>query len=180
METSNQTEIQEDVTELPLITVVVPCYNHGKYLRESVESLLAQTYKNLEIIVVNDGSTDNTLEVLKSYGNRITLLQQENQGPETARSRAAAVTDSEYFVLLDSDDLLLPHSLATYDKIIRDLNAPPVIIGAAASFQTGTPVPESPSLDINYLHYRNLFDRALLSRHSRSTIHAVRFTDLQA
>lgn len=106
---------QEDVTELPLITVVVPCYNHGKYLRESVESLLAQTYKNLEIIVVNDGSTDNTQVVgsmLPALDRRVKFINfEKNMGKWHCLNTAIEQSKGLIVTCQDADDLALPERI---------------------------------------------------------------------
>ncbi|MDO4762966.1 MAG: glycosyltransferase family A protein [Flavobacteriaceae bacterium] len=73
----------------PLISVIVPCYNVEKYVAECLESIIAQTYQNLEIIVINDGSTDNTVEAIKPFlsDDRIKYIHQENKGVSEARNR---------------------------------------------------------------------------------------------
>jgi len=93
--------------------------------------------------VIDDGSTDKTRDVLRGYGTRIKVIHQENQGPEAARSRGAAVAGGEYLVLLDHDDLLFPWSLATYDRIIRTFESPPLIIGAMSYFDDERAIPGS-------------------------------------
>ena len=67
-------------------SVVIPVYNRARFLREAIDSVLSQTFTNFEVIAVDDGSTDESLEILKSYGSRITVIQQANQGPEIARN----------------------------------------------------------------------------------------------
>jgi glycosyltransferase involved in cell wall biosynthesis len=141
-------------------SVLVPVFNRPKLVRETIDSVLAQTFTDYELVLIDDGSTDETPDVLKSYGDRIKIIRQVNQGPEAARHRAVSLTDGEYFVLLDSDDLLLPHSLATYDRIIRLLDAPPVIIGAMASYQTGDALPGDGNNGVLEVYsYADLFDR---------------------
>jgi glycosyltransferase involved in cell wall biosynthesis len=140
-------------------TVLVPVYNRPVLVRETIDSVLAQSFTDYELVIIDDGSTDETPEVLRSYGDRLKIIRQQNQGPEAARHRAAAETDGEYFVLLDSDDLLLPHSLATYDLIIRHVNSPPVVIGAMAPYRTGEPLPNFSSGIVEIYRYRDLFDR---------------------
>ena len=68
----------------PLVSIVIPVYNGANYMREAIDSALAQTYKNIEVIVVNDGSTDNTDEIAKSYGDKIRYFKKENGGVATA------------------------------------------------------------------------------------------------
>ena len=115
-------------------SVLIPAYNREKYVTEAVDSVLSQTFRDFEVLAVDDGSTDNTLQVLESYGSRIRVLRQSNQGPEVARNTAAKVARGEYLVLLDSDDLMLPHALMSYERIIRSFDSPPVIIGAMTEF----------------------------------------------
>jgi len=111
-------------------SVIIPVYNRAQLIRETIESVLTQVFKNYEIIVVDDGSTDGTYTVLEEYGSRIILLSQPNQGPEYARINGIAVAQGEYLVFLDSDDLLLPHTLATYDAVIKHIGHPAVLLGA--------------------------------------------------
>ena len=91
----------------PLVSIIVPCYNQGRFLRYALDSALAQTYPNVEVVVVNDGSTDDTSEVARSYGDRIVLVEQENAGLSAARNSGILASSGEFIVLLDSDDVLL-------------------------------------------------------------------------
>ena len=95
----------------PLISVVIPVYNTAKYVTESIESAFAQTYSPIEVIAVDDGSTDSSLEVLESYGDRIQIIQQENQGCGAARNAGNAIARGEFVAALDSDDVWLPDKL---------------------------------------------------------------------
>ena len=106
-------------------SVVMPVYNRAKYLRQAIDSVLSQTFTDYELIAVDDGSTDDSPEILKSYGNRITVVRQPNQGPEVARNTGAALAQGEYLAFLDSDDIFSPHVLETYDRIIRAFDSPP-------------------------------------------------------
>ena len=118
-------------------SILMPVYNREKYVRQAVESLLSQTFTNFELFAIDDGSTDSSAEILKSFGNRIKLIQQSNHGPEVARNAGAALAQGEYLVLMDSDDFLLPYALETYDKIITALDAPPLILGADVFYREG-------------------------------------------
>jgi glycosyltransferase involved in cell wall biosynthesis len=93
-----------------LVTVVIPCYNQARFLGEAIESALSQTYKNFEVVVVDDGSDDHTSEVAARYG-RVRLVRQENKGLSAARNRGFAEGRGEYVVFLDADDRLLPDAL---------------------------------------------------------------------
>lgn len=95
------------------VSVIIPAYNSSEYLIAAIESVLCQSYKNIEIIVVDDGSTDNTKNVLASYIEKglLSYNYQENQGPGSARNRGIRKAKGEYIAFLDSDDILLPDSV---------------------------------------------------------------------
>ncbi|MGA2602767.1 MAG: glycosyltransferase family 2 protein [Verrucomicrobiia bacterium] len=95
----------------PLVSVVIPTYNYGHYICETVESALAQTYSPVEIIVVDDGSTDDTRERLATYGNRVRYIRQQNRGLSAARNTGIQAAQGAFIALLDSDDLWLPDKL---------------------------------------------------------------------
>jgi glycosyltransferase involved in cell wall biosynthesis len=116
------------------ISVVIAAYNREGLIRRTIDSVLAQTNKAYEIIVVNDGSTDRTHQVLESYGELIKIAFQQNKGPEIAYRTGVSIASGEYIAFLDSDDLFFPHALETYDKVIRSLQSPPLIIGAIQRF----------------------------------------------
>ncbi len=116
-------------------SVVIAAYNRENYVRQTIDSVLSQTFTDYEIIVVDDGSTDRTQDVLQSYGDRIRGIRQVNQGSEAAFRKGASLAAAEYLAFLDSDDLFMPCALATYDAIIRELDSPPLIIGAMIRFR---------------------------------------------
>lgn len=93
------------------VSVVVPCYNYARFVGEAIESALGQTVKPLEVIVVDNGSTDNTLEVLRAFGDRIRVVAQENRGQSGARNAGFEVARGELLALLDADDVWLPQKL---------------------------------------------------------------------
>lgn len=96
----------------PQFSVVIPTYNRAKILHRSLESIFSQTYPPAEIIVVNDGSADDTREVLASYGERIQAINQPNAGLSGARNAGIKAAHSEWIVFLDDDDELVPSRLA--------------------------------------------------------------------
>ncbi len=96
---------------MPTISVIIPTYNGARYIRQAIDSVLAQSYSDYEIIVVDDGSTDNTAEILWPYGDRITYLYQSNQKLPTARNNGITASKGKYLAFLDSDDLFLPDKL---------------------------------------------------------------------
>lgn len=89
-----------------LISLIIPVYNGSKYILQTMDSILAQDYPNLEIIVINDGSTDDTLKKLEKYKNKITVFTQENGGISNARRTGVSLAKGEYIVFSDSDDIL--------------------------------------------------------------------------
>jgi glycosyltransferase involved in cell wall biosynthesis len=86
------------------VSVIIPNYNYAQYLAEAIESVLQQTYKNIEVIVVNNGSTDNSLEILEKYSNLIFLVNQENLGQSGARKSGLDRATGEFIAFLDADD----------------------------------------------------------------------------
>jgi glycosyltransferase involved in cell wall biosynthesis len=95
----------------PLVSAIIPNYNYARFVGEAVESALGQTYPNIEVIVVDDGSTDNSLEVLEQYRDRIKIVEQENSGVCVARNRGVAESKGEYIAFLDADDVWLPEKI---------------------------------------------------------------------
>jgi glycosyltransferase involved in cell wall biosynthesis len=96
----------------PLVSVIIACYNHGRYLATAIESILILEYPNIEIIVVDDGSTDNTQEVLKEF-SEVKNVYQENQGLSAARNTGIANSSGEFLIFLDADDWLLDYAIST-------------------------------------------------------------------
>lgn len=93
----------------PIVSIIVAVYNDEKRVAEAIESALAQTLEDVEVIVVDDGSTDNTPEVLERYRDRITIIRQQNRGVSAARNAGIAASHSKYVCFLDSDDMLTPN-----------------------------------------------------------------------
>lgn len=96
----------------PLVSIVINNYNYARYLAQAVDSALAQTYRPLEVVVVDDGSTDGSREILARYGDRIRLIAKANGGQASAFNVGIEAARGEYIALLDSDDYLLPHAVA--------------------------------------------------------------------
>lgn len=94
------------------ISIIIPTYNAAKYLQQAINSALAQTYSKREIIIVDDGSTDSTSQILAEYGSAIRVVHQANQGSAAACNAGVAVAQGEYIAFLDADDVWLPEKLA--------------------------------------------------------------------
>jgi glycosyltransferase involved in cell wall biosynthesis len=103
-------------TSTLLVSVVIPTYNRAGTIARAVDSVLAQTWRPLEVIVVDDGSTDQTGEILADYGDRIRLIRQNNRGPGAARNTGIQAASGQIISFLDSDDIWLP------DKTERQVN----------------------------------------------------------
>lgn len=101
-----------------LVSVIIPCFNAQRWLTEAINSCLEQSYPNIEIIVIDDGSTDNSLQILKSYKNKIRWESSTNKGGNYARNRGFSLSKGEYIQFLDADDYLLPEKI---DKQVRCL-----------------------------------------------------------
>ena len=104
---------------MPKISVVIPCYNSATTIQETIESVLVQTYRDFEIIVVDDGSTDGSKEMIHSYGDQVRYFYQPNAGQAAARNKGIREAKGEYIAFLDADDLWLPEKL---DKQIQVLS----------------------------------------------------------
>jgi len=96
---------------LPKVSVITAAYNHVQFIRQSVESVQAQTFRDFEHIVIDDGSSDGTADILQSFGERITYVRQENRGAHAAINRGIRMSSGEYIGIVDSDDAWLPGKL---------------------------------------------------------------------
>jgi len=94
-----------------LVSVIIPNYNYAQYLREAIDSVLGQTHSNIEIIVVDDGSTDGSKAVIETYGKEITPVFQQNEGVSAARNNGVTASSGEYLAFLDADDSWMPEKV---------------------------------------------------------------------
>ena len=110
----------------PKVTVLMPVYNCEKYLRESIESILNQTFKDFEFLIINDGSSDKSAEIVESYNdNRINFVQNEkNIGLAASLNRGLDIAKGEYIARMDADDISLPERL---EKQVRFMETNPQI-----------------------------------------------------
>ncbi len=116
------------------ISVIIPSYQHGDTIETCLLSLFSQTFKDFEIIVVNDGSTDNTAEVLEKYKDRIKIINQENLGAPAARNRGFGESTGEFVIFCDADVDAKPEMLA---KMFEALKKNPEVSYAYSSFMWG-------------------------------------------
>jgi glycosyltransferase involved in cell wall biosynthesis len=122
---------------MPLFSVVIPSFNRVTLLDATLKSVFAQHFTDYEIIVVDDGSTDATMDYLQSLQHRVAILHQPNQGPGAARNRGARHAGGSYLAFLDSDDLWFPWTLEVYRDVIRKYNDPSFVTGRPYLFSDG-------------------------------------------
>ncbi|MGI4824391.1 MAG: glycosyltransferase [Janthinobacterium lividum] len=139
----------------PLVSVVIPCYNHGRYLVEALTSVWAQDYLAVEILVIDDGSTDDTREVALRYAS-VRYYYQPNQGPSAARNAGIARSSGEYLVFLDADDWLLPHALSRNAQYLRQNPRLAFVSGGHQKVQASTSIVTAVHQEVNNNHYYHL------------------------
>lgn len=128
------------------VSVITPCYNGSRFLRQTLESVLAQTRPPLEVLVVDDGSTDDSAQVAESFGPPVRVIRQSNQGESVARNRALTEARGDYAVFLDADDLLESRSLERLADSVSGRTGAVALMGCAwfsedpfAPYATGLP-----------------------------------------
>lgn len=104
----------------PKISVIIPTYNRVHFLQEAIESVFRQTFQDYEIIVIDDGSSDNTKEMISKLGHKIRYFYQDNRGRSSARNHGIQMARGEYIAFLDSDDVFLPEKNAIQVKALDD------------------------------------------------------------
>jgi len=104
----------------PFFSVIIPTYNRERFIKRAIKSVLNQTCKDYEIIVVDDGSKDRTKKMVSSFGSRVRYVYQKNQGPSTARNTGIQEARGEYIAFLDSDDQFLPRKLEKNKKFLEE------------------------------------------------------------
>jgi glycosyltransferase involved in cell wall biosynthesis len=107
----------------PLVSIIIPCYNAARWVSEAIVSCLEQTYQPIEIIVIDDGSTDNSLSTLDTYREKITLETGPNRGGNHARNRGFALSHGAFIQFLDADDYLLPDKITRQAHFLEETGA---------------------------------------------------------
>lgn len=128
------TRHDNNTMNIPLVSVVIPAFNAERYIRKTLDSVIQQTYKNLEIIVVDDGSSDRTADIVSTYqkqDSRLLLLQQPNSGVAAARNTAIRFSNGEFVAPIDADDIWYPYHL---EKQVRRLALSPAQVGLVYSW----------------------------------------------
>ena len=147
---------------MPTVSIVIPTYQHAGEIARCLQGILAQDFADYEIIVVNDGSTDDTLKVLEPFKDKITLINQENRGGNAARNRGFQQSKGPYVLFCDADVLMRPDML---QKMLDALKAHPEASYAYSSFRFGFkkfglwPFDAAKLRKMNYIHTTSLIRR---------------------
>lgn len=152
-----------------LISVVIPCYNHGKYLPEAIDSVLSQSHKKVEIIVVDDGSTDDTRDVVHNrYAgvNEVKYVYQTNQGLSAARNTGIDNSMGNYYVFLDADDWLVDNALATNLSYLEANKLLAFVSGGHIIVNFGEDYREEKCEIIPGDHYNEMLQRNYIGMHA--------------
>lgn len=139
-------------TDQPLISVIIPCYNYGAYIRDAIDSVRAQTYQNWEMLLVDDGSKDNTAAIAQEYiaqDARISYHYQPNQGLSAARNTGLGLAKGEYVQLLDADDYIATEKLALHLQTLLAQPQAALVFGDTYNFQHSEIVAERKQVQLH-------------------------------
>ena len=134
----------------PLISIIVPTYNVEKYIRTCIESILAQTYRNIEVIIVNDGSTDQSLAVISDLicsHHNVKVINQKNQGLSVARNTGIDVATGKYITFVDADDKIMPGFVSSLYQI-ADKTGADIVRGSFRDFNGNIPKGWGPDFNV--------------------------------
>jgi glycosyltransferase involved in cell wall biosynthesis/peptidoglycan/xylan/chitin deacetylase (PgdA/CDA1 family) len=116
-------EIRENIIQEKIVSVIIPCFNAEKYIGQAIESILNQTYKNFELLIINDGSSDSSPDVIKKYGQldkRVNYFEQVNNGVSYSRNRGIELAKGEIIAFLDADDVWEPENLEVKTNALKE------------------------------------------------------------
>lgn len=143
----------------PLVSIIIPTYNNGRFISFAIDSALNQTYRNLEIIVVNDGSIDDTKEIIKQYQGRIKYIYQANQGPASARNKGIKESQGKYLQFLDADDLISSEKIEKQVEFLEKEKYPVVVYSDVRYFRD---YDIEHLIDLSFPHYTGYIFSKLL------------------
>lgn len=146
-----------DANDSPTFSVIVPVYNRVSLVARTLDSVLSQAGSDIELIAVDDGSTDGSVELLASYGSRIKLLTQANRGPGAARNLGAKQARGEYLAFLDSDDLWFPWAARTYATVIERARHPAFVAGTPHVFRDEAELSGAREDELRYFSFPDFF-----------------------
>lgn len=157
------------MAKAPAVSVVIATYNRAKLIGETLQSILAQDFQDFELIIIDDGSSDNTREVIAPYRSRVQYVYQPNRGPSAARNRGVALAAGNWISIQDSDDLAAPDHLSVlYDCVRRRPDCAMVfangayLAGPEHNRRTIIPPAKSRRLSESGVGLRDLFDKSLV------------------
>lgn len=160
-------------TKNPLVSVIITNYNYAQYVGEAIKSVLNQTYENLEIIVIDDGSTDNSDKIISGYAKKnknIRYIKQKNQGVVSARNKGLAKISGEFFLFLDGDDMLPNDYVKTLIAVAQE-DEVDVVYTDYQKFGETDDKSDFPEYDLeklkrgNYIHVSALVRSSVVKRH---------------
>lgn len=128
--------MQKDKKNPLLVSVVICVYNGEKYIKEAIESVLSENYPQMEILCIDDGSTDSTMDILRNFGSAVKISSQQNQGVAVARNFASQIAQGEFITYLDSDDLFVPGRIAAMVEVLLQNPETAIVFGQIKQFIT--------------------------------------------
>ena len=150
---------------MPLFSVIIPTLNRKALLQRTLDTVFRQDHAGAEVIVVDDGSSDGSLEYLASLEPRVRVIRLDRRGPGAARNAGAAAASGDYLAFLDSDDLWFPWTLATFEQIIADYDRPAYICGRFVQFSDERALADCPAQAVKadvYPDYLSSWPRQLV------------------
>lgn len=144
---------------MPLFSIIIPAYNVAATIAETLESIRTQRFRDFEVIVVDDGSTDETGVVVQNY-EEVRYLFQQNQGPGSARNNGARYAKGKFLIFLDADDVMFPWGLELYEKEIQNAGNVSLFGGQIFPFDTNEDLDECEETSIRVMHMANYFEAA--------------------
>jgi glycosyltransferase involved in cell wall biosynthesis len=159
-------------TENPLVSVLIPAYNAEKWISQSIESALAQTYSPIEVIVVDDGSTDGTLNEIRKFGDRVRLIPGGHAGANFSRNLLTQAAQGEWLQYLDADDYLLPNKIADQMRFKRNhesldvIYSPTIIRREDTRMETATTIEAPNDATVHFVRWIPFCTHGMLLRRS--------------
>jgi len=148
---------------MPLITVIIPTFNRATLVGATVRSALDQDFSDYEVIVVDDGSTDDTQVVLATFGDKIRVLKHENSGLGASRNYGLREARGEYVALLDDDDIWFPWTLSVYATAICENQSPWLVSSRGVDFINAANLPTPPTGELIFRFFKDFYSSSGLS-----------------